>query len=175
MRYSCNEIKYYLESRDALIEDESDFINHIENCAECGRLASLTPELEESLVVSNPKTSPLSFEKDILSRIREIEKEMAKGRLWEKALILILLFASVIPVLLTWRFWNEIASLFKTLDITGIFSWVGSIISQVSMPKFDLAGLANAAANSPMIILSLIAITALLWTFSIIEARNALR
>lgn len=175
MRYGCKDIEHILENRDAIIEDESGFIDHIENCALCGRLANLTPELEEILAVSTPKSSPLSFEDDILAQILQFEKRQAKENRWEKALTPILILASAIPIFLVWRSWSVIKTFFGTLDMSGIVGRIGSIISQISMPKIDLTEIANSAANSPLFILGLISVTTILWAFSIIEARKALR
>jgi hypothetical protein len=138
-------------------------------------MTSLDPDLEKTLTLSTLKTSPLSLEMDILPRILEFEKEQAKENRWEKALTPILIFSSAVPVFLAWYFRREIKSLFGSLDVPAISIRLGTLVSEIALPKIDLAGIANTFANSPLVILSLITITAVLWAFSINEAQKALK
>ncbi|UCE65181.1 MAG: hypothetical protein JSU85_09900 [Candidatus Zixiibacteriota bacterium] len=175
MRYNCNDIKYYLDHVDQEPENLQEFLNHIENCANCSRIVSLEPDMEEILAVSTPKSSPLSIEKDILPRILENEKEYAKRNRLEKAFLPIFLFFSALPLFLGAWLWKDIRSYFNSLDLTGAYNSLQSFISEIPIPEIDLAGIAATLTNSPLIILSFITITTLVWAFSIIEAQKALK
>jgi len=175
MRYSCDDIKYYLEHGDLNPENESEFINHIENCLHCGRMVNPESELEEMLAVLTPQTSPLSFEKDVLAQIQEYEKEHIKSNRLEKAVLPVFIFFSALPLFLVAWFWRDIRSFFSLIDLDDAYSRLQSAAAEIPIPKIDLAGIAAAISNSPLVILSLIAITALIWAFSIIEAQKALK
>lgn len=175
MRYNCNDIKYYLDHGDQEPENPQEFLNHLENCPRCGQMINLEPELEEMLAVSTPKTSPLSVEKDILPRILEYEKEYMKRNRLEKAVLPVFIFFSTLPVFLTAWFWKDIRSFFGSMDLTDTYNSLQSFISEIPIPEIDLAGIATTISNSPLVVLSLIAITALVWAFSINEAQKALK
>ncbi len=175
MRYNCDDIKYYLDHGDRNPENPQEFLKHIENCPHCGRIANLEPELEERLAVSTPKTSPLSFERDILPRILVYEKEHVIRNRLEKAVLPVFVFFSALPLFLGAWFWKDIRSFFNSLDLADTYNSLQSFISEIPIPEIDLAGIVATISNSPLVVLSLIAITALVWAFSINEAQKALR
>lgn len=175
MRYDCDDIKYYLDHGDQDPESPQDLLNHIDNCPQCRQMISLESELEETLTLFAPKTLPESLEENILARIMKFEKELGEENRMEKLLLPIIGFFSALPIFLVAWFWKDIRSFFNSPDLTYSYNNLKSFISEIPVPKIDLEGIITAIANSPLIILSLITITSLVWAFSIIEAQKSLK
>lgn len=175
MRYDCDDIKYILDHGDKDPERQQDFLNHIDNCPRCRRMISLEPELEETLTLVAPKSLPESLEENILARIMKFEKELGEENRMEKLWLPIVGFFSALPIFLTAWFWKDIRSFFNSLDLTYTYNNLRALISEIPVPDIDLAGIFAAVANSPLIVLSLITITSLVWAFSIIEAQKSLK
>lgn len=175
MRYDCDDIKYFLDHDGKDPESSQDFLNHIDNCPGCRRMISLEPEIEETLAFFTPKALPESLEENILARIMKFEKELNEEKRLEKLTFPIIGFFSALPVFLVAWFWNDIRSFFNSLDLAHTYNNLRLFISEIPVPDIDLAGIVAAIANSPLIVLSLITITSLVWAFSIIEAQKTLK
>ena len=175
MRYGCDDIKYYLENSEIGPHDETEFLRHIENCGECNRLIDLTPDLERLIYMSSPKPSPLSFEKDILIELNRYEAELSGEGVWEKVETRGLVLLAAAPVILALWFWKDIRAVFGSLDFGTVIAGMRSLAAEIPTPAIDFSGILQSVANSPLAILSLVSLTAIIWAFSIIEFRNALR
>lgn len=175
MRYSCEDVKYFLEHDEMAPTDEAGFLNHLENCGSCRELATLEPELEEIISVSIPKASPLSFKKDILPEILKSERSSAKQKKIDKITLPVMVLVSLIPMSLIAFFWKEIRTLPDVLNLTGAYDKLAAFISGIDLSRIDLTGITGFISETPLLTVTLISIAALIWAFSIIEAQRALK
>jgi hypothetical protein len=175
MRYSCENIKFFLAHDELDPVDELEFLSHLESCKSCRESAMLEPELEEILAVSIPKASPLSFKKDILPEIYKIERGNAKQSRIEKITMPVMALLSFIPAVLAVLFWKDIKSLPDSLNLAGIYDKLATFISGIDLPEINLAQINAFIAEAPLLTITLISITAIIWAFSIMEAQKALK
>jgi hypothetical protein len=175
MRYSCEEIKYFLAHDDLDPTDERAFLNHLENCKSCREEIALEPDLEEILAVSIPRCSPLSFKKDILPEINRMERGKAKQSRIEKITFPVIILITFIPAILTTLFWDEIRSVPGSLNLAGVYDRMTAFISGLNLSAFSLTEINTFIGETPLLTLTLISITAIIWAFSIMEAQKALK
>jgi len=175
MQYSCENIKYFLAHDERDPVDELEFLNHLENCISCREAVTLEPELEEYLAVSIPKASPLSFKKDILPGIRKLERGSARQSGIEKITLPLMIISAIAPVVLAIWLWKDIKSLPESLNLSGAYEKLAAFVAGIDLPTIDLTRINNFVAETPLLTLALISITAIIWAFSIMEARKALK
>lgn len=175
MRYSCENIRYFLahDERDPI--DELEFLNHLENCESCREAVALEPELEEFLAVSIPKASPLSFKKDILPGIRKMERGNARQSGLEKITLPLMVIPAIVPVVLAVWLRKDIKSLPQSLNLADIYDKLAAFVAGIDLPKIDLTKINNFVAETPLLTLALVSIAAIIWAFSITEAQKSLK
>jgi len=175
MRYSCEDIKYFLAHDDMNPTNEQAFLIHLENCKSCREETALEPDLEEILAVSIPRPSPLSFRKDILPEIKRMERGKAKQSRIEKITFPAIMLITFIPAVLTALFWDDIRSIPGSLHLAGAYDRLITFISGMDLSVFSLAEINAFIGETPLLTLTLISITAIIWAFSIMEAQKALK
>ena len=173
MRYSCEDIRRILNSESDVHICEQSFTVHIEQCGECRSLYDLEPELESLLRTSLPKAVPIPLFDQVMAEIKSDEKNLISCRLIDRYLpvgVVSLLAIMTVIIIARWKeFTAAIASIKPGSAIEGVVSFVQSI----GLPQINLSELVSHVTNSPAVILGLIAATALLWTYSILEFKKS--
>ena len=175
MRYSCDEIEYLLNHQDHIPDDVDSFLSHIKSCARCAELVDIDSELEQMLILSANSSSSISSEKYILSRIRKYEQSCSRAKKLDKLFVPVIGFFTILPVFLVVTYFEDIKSFMGSINPGEFYNSLLSLVSELRIPDIDIGGIAAAISNSPFIFLTLISVTAILWTFSLIEAQKALK
>ncbi len=175
MPYSCKDIQHILDSEfdDAICEES--FLRHLERCNTCRNMCELEPELEDLLQTSLPRAIPFSLTDEVMAEIRVDEKDLLPSRLIDKylpvgAVSLLALIAAIII-----GKWSEFATAFSSIEPGPVVNRIVSIWHSVELPEIGLSELISSIVNSPVVLLSLIAATVILWAYSILEFEKSPR
>jgi Zn-finger nucleic acid-binding protein len=175
MRYDCDDIKYMLDNADLEPEYSREFINHIESCPRCSGIVDLQPELEELLTLPSGKPTSSKFEENILAQVEKYERNLIRESRLEKLFLPVCVFLALIPLFLIVLYRGELKSFFASIDLIQAYERIRSFAATIRIPDMDIAGFIAFVSNSPLLILTLIAVSSLVWAFSIIETQKALK
>jgi len=175
MPYRCEDIQHILNfDFDDPVCGES-FFRHLESCSTCRDSCELEPELEDLLQISLPKAAPIFLTDEVMAKIRIDEKDLLPSRLIDKYLpISAASLLAIITVIIIGR-WNEFAVAFSSIKPGSVLNEIVSLWHSVGLPETNLSELISAIVNSPVVLLCLIAATALLWAYSILEFEKSPR
>jgi hypothetical protein len=173
MQYDCQDISRILNS-DA--EDSIDcdlFSDHMANCKACGDLCQLESEFEESLTFSLPKAAPPSLFDDVMSKVRIDESKSGTGHLIERSLPYIgtAIFCAISVVGISK--WNEIKILLSSMKLASLQNRALELFRYIDLPDISVSGILSYVGENPLILSVLIAVTVLLWAYSILELERA--
>jgi hypothetical protein len=174
MRYSCDDIKFYLDHTDADPKEQQAFIDHMESCPRCANLISLDPELEEKLISCAMKSTQFSCRENVLVSIEKYEGNIIKETKIEKLLIPVICFLASLPIFITIFYWNSIKTFAGSISVFEAFNDLKSLVAGITLPDIDYAEIAG-VLNSEPVIMTFISVTAVIWAFSILEAQKALK
>lgn len=173
MLYSCEDIRHILNSEsDDPICDQS-FTEHLEQCGECRSLYDLEPELEGLLRTSLPKAAPIPLFDQVMAEIRSDEKNLISSRLIDRYLPVGAASLLAIMTAIIIARWNEFAAVTASIKPGSAIEGVVSLVQSIGPPQTELRELVSYVINSPAVIMGLIAATALLWAYSILEFKKS--
>lgn len=175
MPYSCQDIRRILISESDDLVCEQSFSGHLERCSICRNMCELEPELEDILQATLPKAVPFSLTDEVMVEIRIDEKKLSPSRLIEKYLPAGAVSLLAIMTAIIIGRWSEFTALISSTKSGSFLSGVASLWQSVELPEINLSEYISAIVNSPMVLLSLIAVTALLWAYSILEFEKSPR
>jgi hypothetical protein len=169
MQYSCKDIRRILNSESDDLICEQSFTVHLEQCGECRSLYDLEPELERLLRTSLPKAVSIPLSDKVMAEIRSDENNLISNRLIDRYLPVGAASLLVIVTAIIVARWNEFAAAIASIKPGSAIEGVVSLVQSIGLPQTNLSELMSHVINSPAVILGLIAATALLWAYSILE------
>ncbi len=178
MRYNCDEIIRILESADDLPVDIGEFENHLESCPDCRRLCDTDAEIEDILRLTLPAAAPANFADQIFSRLREYEKKIGRIKQLERSipLIMTIIFLALSDIMIEkWSDLKTAISGFSGFDFKTVITAARNLLGQIYIPEFDFFGIESFITGTPLILLTMISISAVIWTFSLIEFEKTIR
>lgn len=177
MRYNCDEIIRILESADDLPVDIGKFENHLESCPGCRRLCDTDAEIEDILRLALPAAAPVNLADQVFARLREYEKKIGKIKQLERSipLAMTIIFLALSDIMIEkWSDLKTMISGFSGFDFKAVITATGNLLGQIDMPEFDLFGIESLITGTPLILFTMISISAVIWTFSLIEFEKTL-
>lgn len=173
MQYDCQDIRRILNSD---VEDSINcdvFTDHIVNCKACKDLCELESEFQESLTFSLPKAAPPSLFDDVMSKVRIDESKSWTGHLIERSLPYIgaAIFCAISIVGISK--WSEIKILFSSIRLAPLGNKALELFRYIDLPDISISDILSYVGENPLILSVLIAVTVLLWAYSILELERA--
>ncbi len=104
-----------------------------------------------------------------MAEIRSDEKNLISSRLIDRYLPVGAASLLAIMTAIIIARWNEFAAAITSIKPGSAIEGVVSLVQSVELPQTNLSELISHVINSPAVILGLIAATALLWAYSILE------
>ncbi len=175
MPYSCEDIRRMLNSESDEPVCEQSFSRHLERCSICRNMCELEPELEGLLQTSLPRAVQFPLTDKVMAEIRVDEKNLSPSRLIDKYLpVGAVSLLAIMTAIIIGR-WNEFTALFSSIKSRSFMSRITSFWQSIELPEMNLSEYISAIVNSPIVLLSLIAVTVLLWAYSILEFEKSPR
>jgi len=171
MRYDCNQFAETLNNDQLEVSDEKAFIAHIEHCSKCAALVTLDRELENELHSMLPEPSPDTVLRGVAHSLQMDSIEMSRLRRNFRLLVLASAISVAATVIIIIAKLKSSVSYIPELD--SALSKGISILESVHFPEIDLAGIIYKLAGSPLLMVSLIGLIVLIWTFSILGIRES--
>ena len=177
MRYNCDEIIRILESADDLPVDIGKFENHLESCPCCRRLCDTGIEIEDTLRLALPVAAPANFTDQVFSRLREYENKIGKIKQLERSipLVMTIIFLALSDIMI--EKWSDLKTAISGLsgfDFKTVITAARNLLGQIYIPEFDFFGIESFITGTPLILFTMISISAVIWTFSLIEFEKTL-
>lgn len=177
MLYNCHEIIRILEFADDLQVDIGKFESHLKSCPGCRQLSDPCKEIEDTLRLALPTAAPVNLADQIFSRLREYEKKIGRIKQFERSipLVMTIIFLALTDIMIEkWSDLKTAISGFSGFDFKTLITAARNLLGQIYIPEFDLFGIESFITGTPLILFTMISISAVIWTFSLIEFEKTL-
>ncbi len=175
MLYNCDDIKRILKSADDHSVDAGKFEKHMETCPVCRQSCDLGTEMEDTLRLARPQTAPVNFADRLTSRLKEYESEILGAKQTEAIFptaVAVLSLALSSAILENWK---SLKALFSGFNLNSVTARTGEFVSRIDIPKIDFSGIDAYITGTPLVLFAMVALTAIIWVFSILEFEKTIQ